>query len=250
MFSPHDLKLAAARAAIDLIEPYLLPGIVIGVGTGSTADLFIDGLGAHQGRFRGAVASSERSAARLRGHGIDVLDLNAVTAMPVYVDGADEINAKLQMIKGGGGALTREKIVASVAERFICIADESKLVAQLGSFPLPVEVIPMAREAVARQARIARRIRHRQRQRDPGCFRPGHPGRVPARIGHQQSAGRRDQWIVRASPCGCRAARHPERRAAAMSRSIGAGAVFLICGRIHKTVIVPSYTSQDEARLG
>lgn len=150
MFSPHDLKLAAARAAIDLIEPYLLPGIVIGVGTGSTADLFIDGLGAHQGRFRGAVASSERSAARLRGHGIDVLDLNAVTAMPVYVDGADEINAKLQMIKGGGGALTREKIVASVAERFICIADESKLVAQLGSFPLPVEVIPMAREAVAR----------------------------------------------------------------------------------------------------
>ena len=150
MLSSHDLKLAAARAAIDLIEPYLLPGIVIGVGTGSTADLFIDALGAHRDRFRGAVASSERSAARLRGHGIEVLDLNAVDSMPVYVDGADEINAKLQMIKGGGGALTREKIVASVAERFICIADESKLVAQLGSFPLPVEVIPMARAAVAR----------------------------------------------------------------------------------------------------
>ena len=150
MLSSHDLKLAAARAAIALIEPYLLPGIVIGVGTGSTADLFIDALGVHQGRFRGAVASSERSAARLRGHGIEVLDLNAVDAMPVYVDGADEINAKLQMIKGGGGALTREKIVASVAERFICIADESKLVAQLGSFPLPVEVIPMACAAVAR----------------------------------------------------------------------------------------------------
>ena len=130
MLSSHDLKLAAARAAIDLIEPYLLPGIVIGVGTGSTADLFIDGLAVHQGRFRGAVASSERTAARLRGHGIEVLDLNTVDAMPVYVDGADEINAKLQMIKGGGGALTREKIVASVAERFICIADDSKLVAQ------------------------------------------------------------------------------------------------------------------------
>lgn len=151
MLSSQDLKLSAARAAIELIAPYLRSGVVIGVGTGSTADLFIDGLAALRGSFRGAVASSERSAQRLRGIGIDVLQLNDVESMPVYVDGADEINAKLQMIKGGGGALTREKIVASVAERFICIADETKLVAQLGRFPLPVEVIPMAREAVARK---------------------------------------------------------------------------------------------------
>ena len=150
MLSSQDLKLAAARAAIDYIEPCLKPDVVIGVGTGSTADLFIDAPGSHRSRFRGAVASSERSAVRLRAQGIEVLDLNAVQSMPVYIDGADEINAKLQMIKGGGGALTREKIVASVAERFICIADDSKLVGQLGAFPLPVEVIPMAREAVAR----------------------------------------------------------------------------------------------------
>src|SRR5690606_40692413 len=103
-----------------------------------------------RGRLRGAVASSERSAARLAGHGLDVLDLNDVQAMPVYIDGADEIDARLHMIKGGGGALTREKIVASVADRYICIADESKLVERLGAFPLPIEVIPMAREAVAR----------------------------------------------------------------------------------------------------
>ena len=151
MLSSQDLKLAAARAAIDYIEPCLKPDVVIGVGTGSTADLFIDALGSHRSRFRGAVASSERSAVRLRAQGIEVLDLNAVQSMPVYIDGADEIDAKGHMVKGGGAALTREKIVAAQARRFVCIADESKLVDVLGRFPLPVEVIPMAANRIARQ---------------------------------------------------------------------------------------------------
>jgi len=150
MLTQQELKQQAADAALALIEPLLGPDVIIGVGTGSTADLFIDGLARYRGRLRGTVASSERSAARLAGHGITVLDLNDVTSMPVYVDGADEIDARLHMIKGGGGAQTREKIVASVADRYICIVDESKLVERLGSFPLPVEVIPMARQAVAR----------------------------------------------------------------------------------------------------
>jgi ribose 5-phosphate isomerase A len=153
MLSQQDLKQQAADAALALIEPLLTPQAVIGVGTGSTADLFIDGLASYRSRFRGAVASSERSAKRLTALGILVLDLNEVQAMPVYVDGADEINSQLHMIKGGGGALTREKIVSSVAQQFICIADESKLVDSLGQFPLPIEVLPMAREAVARVAR-------------------------------------------------------------------------------------------------
>ena len=153
MLSQQDLKQQAAEAALSLIEPMLTAQAVIGVGTGSTADLFIDGLAKYQGRFRGAVASSERSAKRLAGLGILVLDLNEVEMMPVYVDGADEINHQLHMIKGGGGALTREKIVASVAELFVCIADESKLVERLGKFPLPIEVLPIAREAVARAVR-------------------------------------------------------------------------------------------------
>ncbi|CAP42296.1 ribose-5-phosphate isomerase RpiA [Bordetella petrii] len=150
MLTQQELKQQAADAALALIEPLLGPDVIIGVGTGSTADLFIDGLARYRDRLRGTVASSERSAARLAGHGITVLDLNDVTSMPVYVDGADEIDARLHMIKGGGGAQTREKIVASVADRYICIVDESKLVERLGSFPLPVEVIPMARQAVAR----------------------------------------------------------------------------------------------------
>ena len=116
----------------------------------SDLDLFIDGLARFKGRIGGTVASSERSAARLAGHGLKVLDLNDVTSMPIYVDGADEIDANLHMIKGGGGAQTREKIVASVADRFVCIVDESKLVEVMGKFPLPIEVIPMARESVAR----------------------------------------------------------------------------------------------------
>lgn len=152
MLSQQALKQQAADAALEYIAPLLTPDAVIGVGTGSTADLFIDGLARFRGTFRGAVASSERSAKRLTDLGIQVLDLNEIQSMPVYVDGADEINAQLHMIKGGGGALTREKIVASVAKQFVCIADESKLVDVLGRFPLPIEVLPIAREAVARMA--------------------------------------------------------------------------------------------------
>lgn len=151
MLTQQELKQQAADAALEFVDAVAAPDVVIGVGTGSTADLFIDGLARFKGRVRAAVASSERSAARLAGHGLAVLDLNDVESMPIYVDGADEIDANLHMIKGGGGALTREKIVASVAERFICIADESKLVQRMGAFPLPIEVIPMAREAVARR---------------------------------------------------------------------------------------------------
>lgn len=142
-----ELKQAVARAAI----AYVVEGEVIGVGTGSTANFFIDELAAIKHRIPGAVASSEATAARLRGHGIAVFDLNEVSGMAVYVDGADEITAQGAMIKGGGAALTREKIVASCAKRFVCIADGSKLVPQLGKFPLPVEVIPMAHAAVARK---------------------------------------------------------------------------------------------------
>jgi len=142
-----ELKQAVARTAID----YVVDGEIIGVGTGSTANFFIDELGKIKDRIKGAVASSEATATRLRGHGIEVYDLNDVDAISVYVDGADEIDASGAMIKGGGAALTREKIVASVAKRFVCIADGSKLVQTMGSFPLPVEVVPMARAAVARQ---------------------------------------------------------------------------------------------------
>ncbi|GIK24889.1 MAG: ribose-5-phosphate isomerase A [Betaproteobacteria bacterium] len=142
-----ELKQAVAKAAID----YVVPGTIIGVGTGSTANYFIDELGKIKDRIPGAVASSEATAKRLAGHGIQVLDLNDVSDIPVYVDGADEIDAGLSMIKGGGGALTREKIVAAVAQKFVCIADASKLVQTMGKFPLPVEVIPMARAHVARE---------------------------------------------------------------------------------------------------
>jgi len=142
-----ELKQAVAREAIK----HVVEDAVIGVGTGSTANLFIDELARMKNRIAGAVASSERSAVRLKGHGIRVLDLNSVNELPVYIDGADEITEHLAMIKGGGGALTREKIVAAVAKKFVCIADESKLVPVLGKFPLPVEVISMARAYVARQ---------------------------------------------------------------------------------------------------
>lgn len=146
-----ELKAAVADAAIKEIEPWLEKDTVLGIGTGSTANLFIDRLGKFAGRFKGAVASSDASAKRLKDVGIDVLELNSSGTLPFYVDGADEVNAHLQMIKGGGAALTREKIVAACAERFICIADGSKYVAQLGHFPLPIEVIPMARSYVARE---------------------------------------------------------------------------------------------------
>jgi ribose 5-phosphate isomerase A len=141
-----EQKAAVARAALRFVPA----GRVIGVGTGSTADLFIDALATLAERVPGAVASSERSARRLAQHGIAVVELNDVTELPVYVDGADEIDGSFAMIKGGGGALTREKIVASVATTFVCVADRSKLVEVLGRFPLPIEVIPMALAAVTR----------------------------------------------------------------------------------------------------
>ena len=140
-------KQRAAEAALDLIED----GSVIGVGTGSTVNYFIEGLASLRGRIGGAVPSSEASAQRLRAHDIPVLDLNATGELPLYVDGADEATRGFALIKGGGGALTREKIVAAASRRFICIIDDQKLVERLGRFPVPVEVIPMARGHVARQ---------------------------------------------------------------------------------------------------
>ena len=142
-----ELKQAVARAAIEHVPM----GALIGVGTGSTANYFIAELGKIKHRFDGAVASSEGTAQRLKAAGVQVIDLNSVVQLEVYVDGADEVNRSLAMIKGGGGALTREKIVAAVSRTFVCIADESKLVNVLGRFPLPVEVIPMARSYVARE---------------------------------------------------------------------------------------------------
>ncbi len=145
-----ELKQAVAYAARNYVVTNVPNGSIIGVGTGSTANYFIDELAGVKDRYRGAVASSEATKKRLEGHGIKVFELNDITEMPVYVDGADEINDRLEMIKGGGGALTREKIVAAVATTFVCVCDESKLVKTLGKFPLPVEVIPMARAQVAR----------------------------------------------------------------------------------------------------
>ncbi|MBI1195809.1 MAG: ribose-5-phosphate isomerase RpiA [Gammaproteobacteria bacterium] len=145
--STDHMKRMAAEAALEYVEP----GAIVGVGTGSTANHFIDALATIKHRIDGTVASSEATAQRLKSHGIPVYDLNEVSDMPIYVDGADESNHQLHLIKGGGGALTREKIVAAVAKRFICVADESKLVHCLGNFPLPIEVIPMARSYVARE---------------------------------------------------------------------------------------------------
>ncbi len=146
-----QLKQQVAAAALDYVLPHIQDGAIIGIGTGSTANCFIDALAAHRDDIAGTVASSEASMQRLQQHGIEVLDLNAVSELAVYVDGADEANAQLELIKGGGAALTREKIVAAVAKEFVCIADNSKLVDQLGAFPLPVEVIPMARSHVGRE---------------------------------------------------------------------------------------------------
>ena len=142
-----ELKKQVAEAALEYVEA----GTIIGVGTGSTANMFIDALARIKGRIEGTVASSNASAERLKGHGIPVLDLNSVDELSVYVDGADESTRHLHLIKGGGGALTREKIVAACSRKFVCIADQSKLVDVLGTFPLPIEVIPMARGYVARQ---------------------------------------------------------------------------------------------------
>jgi len=149
--TPEQLKASVGKAAADYIKPHLEYKSIIGVGTGSTANCFIDALAEFKHLFDGAVASSEATAERLKGHGIPVYDLNSVFELEFYVDGADEINHQLEMIKGGGGALTREKIVAAVAKEFVCVADESKLVDVLGKYPLPIEVIPMARSHVARE---------------------------------------------------------------------------------------------------
>ena len=149
--SQDEQKKAAAQAALDYIAPRLDADSIVGVGTGSTANHFIDLLAGIKTDFEGAVASSEATAERLRSHGIPVYDLNAIGALEFYVDGADEANGHLELIKGGGAALTREKIVAAVARTFVCIADTSKKVEILGRFPLPVEVIPMARSHVGRE---------------------------------------------------------------------------------------------------
>ncbi|HEK2639540.1 TPA: ribose-5-phosphate isomerase RpiA [Proteus mirabilis] len=142
-----ELKKAVGWAALE----YVKPGTIVGVGTGSTASHFIDALATMKGQIEGAVSSSEASTAKLKSYGIPVFDCNELDSLDIYVDGADEINHQMQMIKGGGAALTREKIIAAVAKTFVCIVDESKQVDVLGKFPLPVEVIPMARSYVARE---------------------------------------------------------------------------------------------------
>ncbi|HGW4590719.1 TPA: ribose-5-phosphate isomerase RpiA [Proteus mirabilis] len=142
-----ELKKAVGWAALE----YVKPGTIVGVGTGSTASHFIDALATMKGQIEGAVSSSEASTAKLKSYGIPVFDCNEIDSLDIYVDGADEINHQMQMIKGGGAALTREKIIAAVAKTFVCIVDESKQVDVLGKFPLPVEVIPMARSYVARE---------------------------------------------------------------------------------------------------
>ena len=149
--NPEQMKQQAAEAALQYIAPRLERDTVLGIGTGSTVNHFITALGGLRERIDAAVSSSEESSRRLSAVGIAVIDLNAAGSVDIYVDGADEANHHLQLIKGGGGALTREKIIAQAAREFICIADESKLVAVLGSFPLPVEVIPMARSHAARR---------------------------------------------------------------------------------------------------
>ncbi|WP_372737505.1 ribose-5-phosphate isomerase RpiA [Neptunomonas sp.] len=146
-----EMKLAVAQAAVDYIRPRLRRETIVGVGTGSTANFFIDELAKVKHMFDGAVASSQATEDRLKGHGITVFDLNSINELEVYVDGADEFDASLSVVKGGGGALTREKIVAAVAKEFVCIVDSTKQVDVLGDFPLPVEVIPMARSYVARE---------------------------------------------------------------------------------------------------
>ena len=146
-----QLKQAVAEAALEYTLTRIEDDSIVGIGTGSTANFFIDALAAHKGKFAGAVASSEASSQKLKDHGIPVYDLNSVDEIIIYVDGADETNSRLELIKGGGAALTREKIVAAVAKEFVCIADGSKWVSHLGTFPLPIEVIPMARGHVARE---------------------------------------------------------------------------------------------------
>ena len=149
--TPDELKQQVSEAAVQYVRQILGPKDVLGVGTGSTMNLFIDALAASQLEFKGAISSSEASATRLRDHGISVLTPSAGLRGALYVDGADEVDPNMALIKGGGGALTREKITASMCERFLCLVDGSKLVSQLGKFPLPVEVIPMAQHQVANE---------------------------------------------------------------------------------------------------
>ncbi len=151
MMDQNQMKQAVGQAAVDYILPHLEDASIIGVGTGSTANCFIDALANVKHKFDGAVASSDATAQRLKDHGIPVYDLNVAGELEFYIDGCDETNDKLQVIKGGGAALTREKIVAACAKQFVCICDDSKWVDILGGFPLPVEVIPMARSYVARE---------------------------------------------------------------------------------------------------
>lgn len=149
--SQEQLKQQAAQAAFDYVKEHFKPGSVIGVGTGSTVNFFIDLLAEMKHDIEAAVSSSEASTERLKSHGIRVVDLNSVSELPLYIDGADEIDSHMRMVKGGGAALTREKIIAAVAQTFVCIVDKSKQVGRLGNFPVPVEVIPMARSYVGRQ---------------------------------------------------------------------------------------------------
>ncbi|MDN7129870.1 ribose-5-phosphate isomerase RpiA [Pseudidiomarina sp. 1APR75-15] len=149
--SQEQLKQQAAQAAFDYVKEHFKPGSVIGVGTGSTVNFFIDLLAEMKHDIEAAVSSSEASTERLKAHGIRVVDLNSVSELPLYIDGADEIDSHLRMVKGGGAALTREKIIAAAAQTFVCIVDKSKQVGRLGNFPVPVEVIPMARSYVGRQ---------------------------------------------------------------------------------------------------
>jgi ribose 5-phosphate isomerase A len=151
MLTQTQLKEQVAQAAVQYVLPFLNADTILGVGTGSTVDCFIDALIPHKSRFRGTVSSSERSSQRLEAAGIPVFDLNQVATVPLYIDGADEVDHGFNMIKGGGGALTREKIVASIADQYLCIVDQSKRVERLGTFPVPIEVIPMARAVVSRR---------------------------------------------------------------------------------------------------
>ena len=151
MFTQDQLKALVAEAAKDEVLKNMAPGGILGVGTGSTANLFIDAIAPHRSHFAGVVSSSQASTDRLKNHGFEVLDSNSVESLPMYVDGADEIDPKGHMLKGGGGALTREKIVAQLAKSFVCICDGSKQVDMMGQFPLPVEVIPMAQAQVTRE---------------------------------------------------------------------------------------------------
>ncbi len=150
MKTQQMLKQEVAQSALDYVLANIPSSAVLGIGTGSTVDCFIDLLAQHKDRFFATVTSSVRSTKRLEGHGIKVLDLNEVTSVPYYIDGADEVNPRLHMLKGGGGALTQEKIVADIADEFVCIVDESKWVDALGQFPLPIEVLPMAKAQVTR----------------------------------------------------------------------------------------------------